>query len=167
MARPIPVWPRGPRQLRRRSQQTLLACPRVSPEWELAVVDALMRPKVLTKGKVEHRRGEQPWPADAETRARAIVEEVSRRLDVLFEIAYPPEGEYLLVGEAPRGYEEETKALAAALSSAFAEQWFVLGRLFVKGGRFYRRRFGYRMEVVPATDVHLPRALRARIKDLI
>ncbi|HSV14592.1 MAG TPA: hypothetical protein VLI90_10045 [Tepidisphaeraceae bacterium] len=167
MARPIPVWPRGPRRLRRRSLQVLLACPRVSPEWELAVVDALMRPKVLTKGKVEHRRGEQAWPVDAETRAREIVQEVSRRLDAAFDIAYPPEGEYLLVGEAPRGYEEETKALAAALSSALPEQWFVLGRLFVKSGRFYRRRFGYRMDVVPATDVHLPRAMRAKLKGLI
>jgi hypothetical protein len=145
----------------------LLACPRVSPEWELAVVDALMRPKVITKGKVEHRRGEQAWPADAEARAGRIVEEVARRLDAAFDIAFPPDGEYLLVGEAPRGYEEETKALAVALSVAFAEQWFVLGRLFVKGGRFYRRRFGYRMDVVPATDVHLPRALRARLKGLI
>jgi hypothetical protein len=145
----------------------LLACPRVSPEWELAVVDALMRPKVITKGKVEHRRGEQTWPEDAEARARRIVEEVGRRLDASFDIAYPPGGEYLLVGEAPGGYEEETKALAVALSAGFAEQWFVLGRLFVRGGRFYRRRFGYRMEVVRASDVHLPRALRARLKGLI
>jgi hypothetical protein len=167
MSRPLPTWPRGPRRLRRRSQQTLLACPRISPEWELAVVDALMRPKVHTKGKVEHRRGEQPWPADAERRARAIVDEVERRLNVRWAIAYPPIGEYLLVGEAPRGYEEQTKALAVALSTTFVEQWFVLGRLFVKGGRFYRRRFGYRMEVVPATNVHLPRELRASMKGLI
>jgi hypothetical protein len=145
----------------------LIACPRISPEYELAVVSVLMKPKEITKGKVQHRSGEQAWPADAEQRARAVVDEVSRRLDVRWEISFPPVGEYFMVGEVPRGYQEESKALAAALSTAFAENWFVLGRLFIKGGRFYRRRFGYRMEVVPATNVHLPRALRAQIKELL
>jgi len=153
--------------MRKRALQLLLACPRMSPEWELAVVDVLMRPKVHTRGRVEHHSGEQAWPAGVEARAREIVEEVGRRFDVMWDVIFPPLGEYHLICDVPAGSEEAAKGLVAALSRGVGDVWFVFGRLFVKDGRFYRRRLGYRMDLVLATDVHLTREVRGKLKGLM
>jgi hypothetical protein len=53
------------------------------------------------------------------------------------------------------------------LSSHFPRLWFVLEGLMIRNGRFARRWRGHRIELVRATDVRLPRRVRAMVKDLI
>jgi len=57
----------------------VFGCPRVSPEWELGTLHALMKPKPETRGAVEHRDGEQPWPAGADAIPRGEMPMLSRR----------------------------------------------------------------------------------------
>ncbi len=149
----------------------LLGCPRVSPEWELSTLAALMRPTAARRGRVEHRGGGQPdWPADAADRVPRLLADVAGRLGVDvagWGLSLPPMGEYFIVGQVPAGADVAGRAVAVALSAALPDHWFVLGRLFVQAGRFYRRRRGYRLELVPAADVHLPRDVRAKLRGLV
>lgn len=171
MARPIPTWPRGPRRRRPASPQTLLACPRVSPEWELSTLAALMRPTPARRGKVEHRGGGQPgWPADAPERVAWVLSSVADRLGLdltPWALNLPAAGEYFLLGRVPPEMNDAGRAVAVALSRAVPDHWFVLGRLFLLDGHFYRRRRGYRLDLVRAADVHLRRDVRARLRGLV
>ena len=54
-------------------------------------------------------------------------------------------------------------AFAVLLSLAFPGVWLVLGRLYLRDGRFFRRRRGRELVLVPANDVHLSRELRAAV----
>ena len=164
MRRPLPNIPRGPRRATRVRRATLLfACPRISPEWELAALTNLMKPKEHTKGAIRHRPAEQPWPAGAAAAADAAAALVRERL--LFDppLQFPDAGDYWLVAQVPAANVEEAKALAVVLSKALPDLWFVLDRLFVKAGTFYRRERGYKLNLVEATNVHLTRAVRAAI----
>ncbi len=58
-------------------------------------------------------------------------------------------------------------ALAQLISRRLPELWFVIDRLFVNDGMFYRRQFGYKLNLVPASNVHLPRAIRAALRGVI
>ena len=170
MSRPIPTWPRGGRRRRAPLPQVLLGFPRVSPEWELSTLAALMRPTAARRGKVEHRGGGQdPWPPGTDQHALNLLAAVADRLGVdvaAWAVQTPPAGEYFLVGQVPAEQEPAGRAAAVVLSRATPGQWWVLGRLFVRDGRFYRRRRGYRLELVAATDVHLRRDVRARLRGL-
>jgi hypothetical protein len=53
------------------------------------------------------------------------------------------------------------------ISRRLPEVWVVLGKLFVRNGKFYRREFGYKLKLVPATNVHLRRDIRAAIRKLL
>ena len=143
----------------------------MSPEWELSTLAALMRPTAARRGKVEHRGGGQPpFPADAERSLRELLSQVARRLGIDLAdwgIQFPPMGEYFLVGQVPDGMDDAGRAVAVALSVALPEHWIVAGRLFLQGGRFFRRRRGYRLELVSAADVHLPREVRAKLRGLV
>ncbi len=166
MSRPFPVVPRGPRRLLKRPQRAvrLFACPRVSPEWELAALGVLMKPQAHTKGSIRHRPAEQPWPADAAGHVAAACGVIRERLGVDFAPALPPAGDYWMLAEVPEHLMEEAKALAVVLSSRLPDHWFVLDRLFVHAGRFYRRERGYKLNLVEASNVHLTRAIRAAIR---
>jgi hypothetical protein len=153
------------------SPQTLLACPRVSPEWELSTLAALMRPTAARRGTVEHRGGGQdPWPAGTDRHALDLLATVGDRLGVdlaAWGVQASPNGEFFLVGQVPAGSEVAGRAAAVVLSRAVPDHWWVLGRLFVRDGRFYRRRRGYRLELVAANDVHLPRDVRGKLRGLV
>ena len=130
-----------------------------------------MRPTAARRGKVEHLGGGQPpLPVDAERTLGELLSIVGGRLGVdvaAWGIRFPEMGEYYLVGQVPDGLEAAGRAVAVALSIALPEHWLVMGRLFLRAGRFHRRRRGYRLELVPATDVHLPRDLRAKLRGLV
>ncbi len=143
----------------------------MSPEWELSTLAVLMRPTAARRGKVEHRGGGQPpFPPDAGSRIGELLSAVGDRLGLdltPWDIQMPPMGEFFLVGQVPEGLDDAGRAVAVALSVALPEHWFVLGRLFLQGGRFYRRRRGYRLDLVAATDVHLPREMRAKLLGIL
>ena len=164
--RPIPHIPRGPRRVRStKSAPQLLACPRVSPEWELLALQALIKPQL--KGAILHRNGEQKWTRAARTSAERVVAVVRERLGGDLLLHLPAAGDYHFVAEVAGADWDQTRAWAVALSSALPDLWLVVGRLFVKNGRFYRRRFGYKLSLVPARNAHLPRALRAALEDCL
>src|SRR5687767_15860243 len=56
LMRPLPNIPRGPRRATRSSASSLLlACPRLSPEWELSALRALIKPQLGSR--IRHRNG--------------------------------------------------------------------------------------------------------------
>jgi hypothetical protein len=68
-----------------------------------------------------------------------------------------------MVANVPSANVEEAKALALTLSRRLPDLWFVFDRVFVKGGTFYRRERGYKLNLVEATNVHLKREIRAAL----
>ena len=145
----------------------VFGCPRVSPEWELGVLHALMKPKPQTRGAVEHRDGAQPWPAGADGILERTLAEVRERLGTELDVHRPAAGEYHFVAEFSPEQRPEVLALAAVLSSRLPHLWFVVDRLFVCGGVFHRRQFGYKLNLVPATNVHLARPIRAALRGVV
>jgi hypothetical protein len=153
--------------LRKLSSQVLVGCPRISPQWELLVVSTLMKPKPEKQAALEHKRAEQPWRPGAAEHLREVIDETARRLNVDAPFHWPGHGEYFVVGEWSIEQEDAARGFAVALSAATPELWWVVGRLFVKAGRFFRRRRGYELELSPARDVHLPRELRQTLAGLV
>ena len=163
MRRPFPIIPRGPRRARSdRPREHLLACPRVSPEWELGALRALMKPQ--ERGRILHRPAEQPWPPDAADRVEAARALVRDRLGYDPKPHLPGEGDYFLAASVPDARLPHAMAFSVVLSRALPGLWFVLGRLYVRDGRFFRRQRGFKLNLVPASSVHLPRAVRAAIR---
>jgi hypothetical protein len=145
----------------------IFACPRVSPEWELGTLHALMKPKPQTRGAVEHRSGEQGWPEQGDAILADALKVVQERLGMELAVHRPGAGEYHFLADFGREQLPEVLALALLLSRRLPELWFVVDRLFVQGGVFYRRQFGYKLNLVPASDVHLPRAIRAALRGVL
>ena len=165
MARPLPVHPRGPRRKRQPRETLLLACPRVAPDWELGALRALMKPQ--TRGAIAHRAAAQAWPrgaAEVIEQSRGVARErIGFDADIRFALA----GDYFFAAEVARSACEEAKGFTLLLSKRLPGLWFVLGKLFVKAGRFYRRERGFKLNLVPATNVHLTRPIRAALRDLL
>jgi hypothetical protein len=152
--------------MKARRPASLLACPKVSPLFELNAVLALMKPNERTKGKVEHVAGVQAWPAEGDGVLEAVRREVGERLGFRPEVHRPGEGEYWFAVPFEPAELEAAKALAVAASRRLPGLWLTLGRLLVRDGRFYRRQYGYKLKLVPATNVHLRREVREAIKGL-
>ena len=163
MPRPLPVNPRGPRRAAARGAETLLGIPRVSPEWELGALRVLMKPKEHEKDAIRHRPAHQPWPDDAGERVEGACRAARERLGYDPAPHLPPEGDYLLVLSVPREELHRATAFAVVLSHALPDQWLVFGRLYLKDGGFYRRERGFKLTLVPATNIHLTREMRAAV----
>ena len=112
----MPLIPRGPRRKRPVRSRMIFACPRVSPEWELGTLHALMKPKPQTRGAVEHRSGEQGWPADGDRVLAEVVAAVVGRLGTELAVHRPGAGEYHFVAEFARAQLPEVLAIALLLS---------------------------------------------------
>lgn len=177
MGRPLPTLPRGPRRRRVAdgdggSRVLLLTCPRVSPEWEFNALRVLMKPHDWTRGALEHRSGEQHWPTAAAPIVEGITRDVAERLSVNPppRVHFPAQGEAWTVIEVtePAGGEALLRGLAAVLSKRLPGLWFTADRLYARDGRFFRRKRDgtYKLRLVPAASVHLPRPVRAAIRGL-
>jgi hypothetical protein len=142
-----------------------LAIPRISPEWELAALTALMKPKPATRGPVNHTDGTQPWTDNDAARAVAAATAVAERLALPLDLIQPTAGEYHLMAEIPPGREIDARAVAVAISKSVPDVWLVLGPLFIKRGQFHRRRRSFRLELVRAADIRLTRALRQVVRE--
>ena len=136
----------------------------MSPEWELGTLQALMKPKPQTRGAVEHRTGEQAWPAEGDRVLAEALSTIQERLGTALDVHRPPAGEYHFVAEGARERLPEVLALASLLSRRLPDLWFVVDRLYVHGGVFHRRQFGYKLHLGPASDVHLTRPIRAALR---
>lgn len=143
----------------------LLAVPRVSPEWELAALRALIKPQ--TKGAVVHRDGLQPWSPHDRQGAGLAVHAVGAALAFSPAVHLPEAGEYHLLIRFDRSELDAAKALALVLSRRLPDRWLVLGRLLVRNGRFFRRQRGYKLLLKPAAGVHVPRAMRSVLRGLL
>jgi hypothetical protein len=165
--RPLPHIPHGPRRRRAKRSRLIFACPRVSPEWELGMLHVLMKPKPLTRSAVEHRKGEQAWTPSTDASLEEVLSIVRERLQTSLVIHRHAEGEYHFLIEFTAPQRPEVLALAQLLSRRLPDLWFVIDRLFVNAGVFHRRQFGYKLNLVPATNVHLPRAIRAALRGVL
>ena len=165
MKRPLPHIPRGPRRVRPAPASVLLACPRLSPEWELGALRALIKPQLGSR--IRHRSGAQHWPRGADAIVRQVAGACAERLGFMPTLHLPDAGDYFLIANISSPEIEEAKALAVLLSRRLPELWFVLGRLMVRNGRFFRRRFGYKLELTLARNVHVRREIRSALFGII
>ena len=60
-----------------------------------------------------------------------------------------------------------TRTVAACCSGLRPGLWLTLGRLAVRDTTFWRLGRGMNADYHPARDVHLPRDVRARVRDLL
>jgi hypothetical protein len=156
------VYRRRPARAQQK-QRVLLVCPRISPEWELNSLRTLMKPK----GNKLHQPHEQAWPRSATKSINQTLVDARRRLGVEPKLHAKPDGEYFFVAEFDSADADAVRAWAVLFSSRLPKLWFVLDRLLIRNGRFFRRENGFKLFLVQATNVHLPRAMRAAIHDLL
>jgi hypothetical protein len=124
--------------------------------------------KPQTRGAIAHRKATQAWdPAAAVRIIKASLRDACERVGFDAEIHFPADGDYFFACEIDRAECEEAKGFAVLASTRLPALWFVLGRVFVKGGRFYRRARGFKLHLVPATNVHLTRPIRAALRELL
>ena len=165
MPRPFPVMPRGPRRKRAaRPSLHLLGCPRLAPDWELGALQVLMKPKAINKGTIQHRPSDQPWPAGAADVVEAACRLARERLRYDPRPHFPREGDFHMIVEVPDADLLKAYAFAVLVSSRLPDLWLVLDKLYVKGGEFFRRERGWKLNLVRANDVHLPRPMRQAIR---
>lgn len=92
---------------------------------------------------------------------------VADRLDYRLHLHWPPAGDYLFVAAIPATQIAEARALAMILSHQLPGTWLVLGRLFVRDARFFRRERGFKLNLVPATNIHLTRPVRVALAGVL
>ena len=168
MPRPLPTLPHGPRRRRATpGRRLVLGCPRVSPEWELGALRVLMKPHDWTRGAIEHRSPHQHWPPGAAAAVGDSVAAVSQRLGFDAAAHFPDAGDFFFIAHFDESQIDAARALAVVASRRLPGVWFTLERLFVRDGRFFRRERGFKFKLVPATNVHLSRDTRARLRGLL
>lgn len=143
----------------------LLGCPRISPEWELGALRALIKPQ--TGGAIRHLPAAQTLPDDRQIRVGNCLSIVADRLGYRPDLHWPEAGDYLFIAEVPPRHAAEARALAAMLSKELAGTWLVLGRLFVRDGAFFRRERGFKLTLVPANNIHLTRPIRSALSGVL
>ncbi|HEX8913488.1 MAG TPA: hypothetical protein VF796_14100 [Humisphaera sp.] len=151
----------GRRRRRPAATEVLLAVPRVSPERELAVLRALMKPQAGRALVHQIDNGEQPWNERSAARAAAAAGLARAHLGWGGDVVFPPAGEYHALATFPAEAMPTALAVALLLSRALPGAWVVVGRLFVLDEVVHRRERGVKLTLRPARDVHLPREVRA------
>jgi hypothetical protein len=139
-------------------QAFVIACPRVSPQWQLAATLALVKPKPYTKSAMGGRDPLQRWPRGA----RKIVAELTSELpDGCWSVTYATGGNHLLKIELNETWGV-ARGLALRLSRALPELWFTLTppASYLRDGEFYRRCGKYKLELVRTTHTRLRRSIR-------
>jgi hypothetical protein len=165
--RPVPVHPRGPRKrAASRPKEHVFACPRISPEWELDAFHALIKPRP-ERAALLKAEPQQPWPAKAKLALEDVRRIIAERLGYEPLVHHGAAGDYHFVAEVRDVDIPLARAAAVLLSRRLPATWFVVGRIFVRDGRFFRRERGYKLNLVEATNVHLPRAVRAALRGVL
>jgi hypothetical protein len=169
MPRPLPTLSHGPLRRRRADplRRIVLACPRVSPEWELGALRVLMKPHDWTRGAIEHRTRDQRWPSHAAAGVEQVRRLVAERLDFHPPVHLPLAGDFFLVVDVPEKQADPLRAFALLLSRRLPGIWLTLDRLFVRDGRFFRRARRFKFELVEAKGVRLVRPVRAALRGVL
>ena len=164
--RPVPVHPRGPRRAKAARPTQLFACPRISPEWELDAFHALIKPRP-ERAALLKAEPQQPWPGRARDALADVRRVVAERLGYELAVHAGAAGDYHFVAEVRESDVPLARAAAVLLSRRLPATWFVVGRIFVRDGQFFRRERGYKLNLVEATNVHLPRAVRGALRGVL
>lgn len=142
----------------------MFGCPRISPQWELGAFHALIKPRPERAGFIRRTNAQQPWNRNAAGVLDDVRRIVAQRLGYEPALHVSPAGDYHVVAEVNEAEIPFARALAILLSRRLPRTWFVVGTIFVKDGRFFRRERGYGLNLIEATNVHLPRAIRAALR---
>ncbi len=177
MVRPLSQnpWGRRPRRRRIESGPPVLEVPVVSPQRALHALRVTVKPHDWTREAIRHRlsvdasgSAEQPWRVEWRQVAEGAIAAAAQRLGVKVRLACDADASVHLRAIFAEGTPEElARAVGVVLSSHLPETWFTLGRLALLRGQFWRRERGYGLHLRPAKDVHLPRAVRGSIRDLL
>ncbi len=166
--RPIPVHPRGPRRaVGSQPTRQVFACPRISPAWELDAFRALAKPRPEHALPILHATPQQRWSRRADREVEAVRTIVRERLRYEPQLHLGPAGDYHFLAEVADADIPVTRAMAVLLSHRLPGLWLIVGKLLVRDGRFFRRERRYKLNLVEATNVHLPRHVRAALRDVI
>lgn len=166
--RPVPVHPRGPRRSpASRPTRHVFGCPRISPEWELGAFHALIKPRPERAGFIQRTKPQQPWNRHAAEVLNDVCRIVAERLEYEPALHVSPAGDYHFVAEVTEADIPLARAMSLLLSRRLSGTWFVVGKVFVKDGRFFRRERGYKLNLVEATNVHLPRDIRGALRGVL
>jgi hypothetical protein len=126
-----------------------------------------MKPHDFTRDAIAHRPAEQPWPSGAEGLADAVGRAVHERTGYDPHPHFPAAGDFRMVCRVAGHDADAARAFALALSRRLPGVWLTLDRLYVRDGKFFRRERGKKFRIVETSSVHLPRALRAALRDLL
>ena len=165
--RPIAIWPRAKRKARQVEKTHLLGCPRLCPDWEMSALQVLCKPRPERRDAIIHRTGGQTWNIRWKRSVIEVTKALSEAMGALPEVHFPTAGDFIFVSQFPADQLEQAKTLAVAVTRCVPGIWLTLGRLFVHDGKFYRRRLGYLLQLSPATNVHLPRAMRSALRGIM
>jgi hypothetical protein len=130
-----------------------------------------MKPHDWTRGAIAHRPALQPWsrlfPRLVEEAAALVLERLQAEPPPA--LHFPGGGDFWFLVEATESQADALKALAVVLSKRLPGVWLTLDRLYVRDGRFFRRKRDntFKFRLVPSTSVHLPRAVRAALRGLV
>lgn len=120
--------------------------------------------KPQTRGVIAHREAGQKWPAGADDVVRGVVALIEERLFYRVEMHWPKAGDYFVAAKIPAARQLEGLAFVVVLSKALPELWFTYGRLYLRGGEIFRRERGVKLWLSRASNVHLPREVRAVLR---
>ena len=170
----MPHFPRGARRPKPPPAALVLAVPLVSPQRRLHALRAFVKPHDWTREAVRHRieadadgSMEQAWAAEFRPVALQAAAVAAERLGVGFEVAAAGEEHKLRLTFAGETPPELARAVGVVCSRRLPQTWWTLDQLALLGGRFWRRQRGRLLHLRPAADVHLPRDVRASIRDLL
>ena len=148
------------RRKRRAATTLLVGVPRVSPERELAVLAALMKPKPARRLQHQIDNGEQDCSAAEFDQPRALAARATSAFAVDIELHIPPGGEFLALCLIAAEHETIALALGLLISHHLPGRWIVAGRYFLRDEIIHRRERGFRLNLRPAKNVHLSKETR-------
>lgn len=138
----------------------LVGVPRVSPERELSVLQALMKPKAARRLQNQIDNGEQHCSAAEVDRLRSLAARATSAFGVDIELHIPPGGEFLALCLIAAEHDSIALALGLLMSHQLPGRWIVAGRYFLRDEMIHRREHGFRLNLRPARNVHLSKEAR-------
>src|SRR4051812_21304254 len=166
--RPLPTLPRGSARAAAPSDRAAdappivrLRCPRICPQWQLASMLALVKPKPYTRSAVGHRSPRQPWPRNGRRIVEDFLENLPGSLLGAVEAQYPRGGDDYLVFEIVTRSPGAARRFARALSHRLPDLWLQFDEaMFLRDGVFYQRTGKYKLELVRTKRIRLRRSIR-------